>query len=174
MAAPVIVSHVYTGEPVTPAFSVRTSQNIELTEGEDYTIEYRNNIFCGNGEATITGIQKNPDEPVSAPITGTFVIVPPKAEITKAEAADHSIRLAFTDYRPIGATGYEVEYRKAGDVGWTMERAAEGAAEHTIKGLDGSASYEVRVRSYVTVPTMLQVELDYYSEYSDTLTVAVP
>ncbi len=57
---------------------------------------------------------------------------------------------------------------------WTTERAAEGAAEHTIKGLDGSASYEVRVRSYVTVPTMLQVELDYYSEYSDTLTVTVP
>ena len=102
------------------------------------------------------------------------MIVPPKAEITKAEAADHSIRLAFTDDRPIGATGYEVEYRKAGDVGWTMERVAEGAAEHTIKGLDGSASYEVRVRSYVTVPTILQVELDYYGEYSDTLTVAVP
>ena len=102
------------------------------------------------------------------------MIVPPKAEITEAEAADHSIRLAFTDYRPIGAEGYEVEYRKAGDVDWIMERAAEGAAEHTINGLDGSASYEVRVRSYVTALTTLQIELDYYSEYSDTLTVTLP
>ena len=56
--------NVYTGEPITPGFSVRTMQNLVLTEGEDYTVEYRNNILCGNGEATVTAIQKNPDEPV--------------------------------------------------------------------------------------------------------------
>lgn len=76
---------VCTGEPITPAFSVRTSQNIELTEGVDYTVEYSNNILCGTGEAIFTAIQKNPDEPVPAPVSSTFVIVPPKAENTETE-----------------------------------------------------------------------------------------
>ena len=166
--------YVYTGQPITPAFSVRTLQGIELTEGEDYTAEYRNNILCGNGEATFTAIQKNPDEPVPPPISGMFVIAPPKAEITETEVAADSIRLAFTDFQPIGATGFDVEYRKTGSDVWNTEKAAEGAAEHTIIGLDGSASYEVRVRAYVTAISSLFIEMDSYGEYSDTLTVTLP
>ena len=166
--------NTYTGEPITPIFSVRTSLNIVLTEGVDYTVEYSNNILCGTGEAVFTAIQKNPDEPVPAPIKATFVIIPPKAEITEAEGADHSIRLAFTDFWPIGVSGVDVEYRKVGAVDWITEKVAEGAAEHTIGGLDGGVTYEVRIRAYATAISMLQIESDFYGEYSDVLTVAVP
>ena len=58
--------------------------------------------------------------------------------------------------------------------GSQVKRAAEGAAEHTIKDLDGSSSYEVRVRAYVTAISSLQIEMDFYGEYSDTLTVTLP
>ena len=119
-------------------------------------------------------IEKNPDEPVPAPIKATFVIIPPKAEITEAEGADHSIRLAFTDFWPIGVSGVDVEYRKVGAVDWITEKVAEGAAEHTIGGLDGGVTYEVRIRAYATAISMLQIESDFYGEYSDVLTVAVP
>ena len=54
------------------------------------------------------------------------------------------------------------------------EMPPEGAAEHTIKGLDGGVSYEVRVRAYVTTLLLMQVETNIYGEYSDPLTVAVP
>ncbi len=85
------------------------------------------------------------------------------------------IRLAFTDLRPIGANGFEVEYRKAGSDVWVTEKVADGAAEHSIEGLEGGASYEVRVRAYVTAtPSLIPVESDFYGEYSDPLTVAVP
>lgn len=84
------------------------------------------------------------------------------------------IRLAFTDLRPIGANGFEVEYRKTGSDVWVTEKVADGAAEHTIEGLEGGASCEVRVRAYVTAPSLIPVESDFYGEYSDPLTVAVP
>ena len=166
--------NVYTGEPITPAFSVRTSENIELTEGVHYTVEYFNNILCGTGEAVFTAIMNSPDYPVPAPVRSTFVIVPPKAEITEAEGSDNSIRLAFADLWSIGVDGYEVEYRKVGSVDWITEQVGEGAIEHTITGLDGGVSYEVRIRAYAKAMTIVQIEMDQYGEYSDTMTVAVP
>lgn len=119
-------------------------------------------------------IMNSPDYPVPAPVRSTFVIVPPKAEITEAEGSDNSIRLAFADLWSIGVDGYEVEYRKVGSVDWITEQVGEGAVEHTITGLDGGVSYEVRIRAYAKAMTIVQIEMDQYGEYSDTMTVAVP
>ncbi|MBR3299474.1 MAG: hypothetical protein IKI64_09790 [Clostridia bacterium] len=166
--------YVYTGEPITPPFTVFTLQTIELTEGVDYTIEYFNNILCGTAEAAITAIKKNPDDPVSAPIRSSFVIIPPKAEINEAAGSDHAIHLAFNEFWSIGAEGFDFEYRKVGNIDWITESVAQGAAEHTIRGLDDGASYEVRIRTYVVTVTLLQTETRVYGEYSDTLTIAVP
>ncbi len=104
----------------------------------------------------------------------TFVILPPKAEITEAEGSDNSIRLAFADLWSIGVDCYEVEYRKVGSIDWIKEQVGEGAVEHTITGLDGGVSYEVRIRAYAKAMTIVQIEMDQYGEYSDTMTVAVP
>ena len=131
-------------------------------------------ISCGMGEATITAIMEDPDEPVPAPLKATFMIVPPAPQITETAVEDHAVRVVFDDFWEIGAAGYDVEYRRTGDVYWTIEKAAQGASSHTISGLDDGASYEIRVRAWVIGPNvLLKTDMPYYGEYGDIVTVEV-
>ena len=167
-------TNVYTGEPIRPYFIVHTEDGILLTEDVHYTVEYSNNTFCGVAGAKITAILDEPDEEVPEPITASFMIIPPKAEIDEIEGSSHEIYLSFTDYWEIGAEGYEVEYRKEGDDEWIAETVDKGDTEYTIQGLDNDITYEVRVRSYVSgFAPMIDIPMNYYSEYSDTETVTV-
>ena len=70
---------IYNGEAYEPAVTV-TYKNEPLTEGEDYTVEYSNNILPGKGVVTVTGAGK-----YSGSAKKRFVIG--KAENT-LEAAD--------------------------------------------------------------------------------------
>ncbi|MBR6871312.1 MAG: hypothetical protein IKM91_06815 [Candidatus Methanomethylophilaceae archaeon] len=163
-------TNTYTGEPIEPEFIVQTEKYITLREGVDYTIEYLDNVRCGIARVVVTPIVDDPDAPVPAPITTTFDIVPPKTEITGYEGSGHEIRLTFKDYLEIGAAGYEVEYRKTGDVDWTV-KAFDNVSQCTIDGLDSNQTYEVRARSYITEhePWVYNV----YGGYSDTVLIAV-
>ena len=52
---PAISTQAFTGEAVTPSFSVELYGQT-LTEGEDYKITYTNNVDCGIAQAKLTGI----------------------------------------------------------------------------------------------------------------------
>lgn len=171
-AFPLTPSIVYTGEPITTPLVVITKEGLSLKEGVDYTVEYSDNVLCGTATATVRSIAST-DGPAPAPITCTFCIVPPKTDILSAEGSDHSVRLAFTDYLSIGANGYEVDYRKSGDVEWAT-KAVANSAELTIGGLDGNEEYDFRARAYIdTFNPYLGVEMKAYSDYSDVKVVKV-
>lgn len=163
------ITYVYTGEPVEPAFIVRSKEGILLTEGEDYTAEFSNNILCGTAEAQFTTTEANPDGSIAGPVKTTFVIIPPKTEITEAERTGDTIYISFADVLKIGAEGYEIEYREKGTEEWTVATAEEGETEYTIQNLDRNTSYEVRVRSYVNgIYPLLDMQTKFCSEYSET------
>jgi len=48
--------YIYDGEPKIPTATVTNGKGDTLTEGEDYTVAYFNNINVGTGKVTITGI----------------------------------------------------------------------------------------------------------------------
>lgn len=51
-----IASVVYTGSPLTPALTVKNSENSTLTQGTHYTVAYTNNLNVGTANVIVTGI----------------------------------------------------------------------------------------------------------------------
>ena len=173
-AMPAQITSEYTGDAITPLFIVFTEEDAVLSEGKDYTIEYSDNIRCGIGKAIITAVLEDPDAEVPAPVTGYFMIIPPKAEILEAEGYDQALRISFADDWEIGAEGFMIEYRKTGSADWIVESAEKGETEYTIQDLESGASYEVRIRSYIVgIVPGIEISMDYYSEYSDTEVITV-
>ena len=68
---------IYTGEAITPKYSLINKYGVILEEGVDFKAEYSDNIVPGKGKITVTGINGN---------TGTrtfhFKILPPKITIS--------------------------------------------------------------------------------------------
>lgn len=50
-----IASQPFTGEAVTPALTVKDGKKV-LTEGEDYSVTYQNNVLVGTATAVISGM----------------------------------------------------------------------------------------------------------------------
>lgn len=48
--------YYYSGDECKPKFSKYSVDNVNLTEGKDYTLSYKNNVRPGNGTILITGI----------------------------------------------------------------------------------------------------------------------
>ena len=142
-----------------------------MTEGEDYTLQFSNNINCGIAKVEICDADGNSFDP---PAAAYFAIKPQKAEITEVSAENGKIRLTVTDQWASGISGYEAAYREDGSAEWQKVQVTEGSTL-ILDGLE-HGKYEVRVRAFVDTH---MAEKDvynsdiYYGEYSSTETVSV-
>ena len=169
-AYPVPHDNVYTGEPIIPGCDVRSSQNITLTEGRDYTLGYENNILCG-----IADLLVYPADETDGEIRTNFMILPQKAEISGLTAADGRIRVTVADQWATGIGGYEIEYRKEGEENWQTVTLTDGQTETELPEAESGVVYEVRARATVDgIMPIIQLPTPCYGEYSDTATVTVP
>jgi hypothetical protein len=145
--------------------------NVKMTEGEDYTLQFSNNVSCGIAKAEICDADGYSFDP---PAAVYFAIKPQKAEITKVSAENGRIRLTVKDQWESGISGYEAAYREAGSAEWQKVQVTEGTAL-ILDGL-GRGEYEVRVRAFVDT-RMAEKDVYnsdiYYGEYSGTETVSV-
>ena len=149
---------------------MKTSQRIILTEGKDYTLEYKNNILCGIADVVVY-----PTDGTDGEILTNFMIVPQKAEISGLTAADGTIRVTVADQWATGIGGYEIEYRKAGEKDWQTVTLTDGQTETVLPEPEAGAVYEVRARATVDgVIPVIQLPKPFYGEYSDTETITAP
>ena len=162
--------NVYTGEPITPGCVVKSKQGIVLTEGEDYTLGYENNIQCGIANLLVYPVGGGEEK-----LLTNFMILPEKAEISGLNAVDGTIRVTVADQWTTGIGGYEIEYRKQGEADWQTVILTDGQTEAMLPTPDSGAVYEVRARATVDgVTPLILLPAPCYGEYSDTVTVTVP
>ncbi|MBR4576195.1 MAG: hypothetical protein IKO25_03255 [Clostridia bacterium] len=162
--------NVYTGEPITPRCIVRSSQGVILTEGTDYAVEYGNNIRCGDADIVV-----RPAGREDGAISGHFMIVPGKAEISGVNEGDGMVRVTVADQWATGISGYEIEYRKAGEGKWQTVILADGKTEAVLSGLEAGAACEVRARATVEgLNAIIAVPMTYYGEYSEPVAFTAP
>ena len=161
----------YTGEPLTTALTVLAKGNSKLTENEDYTLKFSNNIQCGIALVELCDTDGNSFEPA---LFAHFGIKPQKAEITSITASENSIQLSVKDQYGSGINGYVVEYCEKGQEKWEQVRFNEGTS-FTISDLNAK-EYDVRVRAFVDTKDVSKDVYNadiYYGDYSATETVTL-
>ena len=161
----------YTGEPLTTALTVLAKGNSKLTENEDYTLKFSNNIQCGIALVELCDTDGNSFEPA---LFAHFGIKPQKAEITSITAAENSIQLSVKDQYGSGINGYVVEYCEKGQEKWEQVRFNEGTS-FTISDLNAK-EYDVRVRAFVDTKDVSKDVYNadiYYGDYSTVETVTL-
>ena len=168
---PVVASKEYTGEPVETSVMVLDEGNARMSEGQDYTLKFDNNVNCGIARVEICDPDGNSYEPQ---LFAYFAVKPQKAEITSVTSAADSITVTVADQWSSGISGYSIEYRESGSNQWNSQRITEGNTI-AITGLN-SGSYDVRVRSFVDTS---EAEKDvycqdiYYGDYSETVSIVI-
>ena len=130
----------YTGSAVTPKLEVRYSQTL-LTEGQDYTVSYKNNVNPGTATATITG--KGPYYTGTLTVNfnivkfdyGTvkmseakFVLAKDIVEYT-GSAIKPALSVTYGDHTYIEGTDYSVSY---------SDNINAGICTVTVKGINGN------------------------------------
>ena len=163
----------YTGEEIRPRVEViGEDHKTVFTEGVEYTLSYKDNIYCGVGTVIVTPIE-DPDEPdPMGDFDMLFVIKPAKAEIKSAESKGTSAVISLADQKEAKITGYKLDYREVGATEWKTKVFGPDSPVLTIDGLDGSKEYEFRACAYVDIPEDLQIggiQASYDGDYSDTV-----
>ena len=155
--------YVYTGKPIKPDVSL-SGFGIELTEGEEYTLEYADNVQCGTGRIKVTAIGKclDPADPFEKEFY--FVIAPPKVTVEEITAGGTSLRAKIRDLSLPGIAGYSVLYREAGTEKWLEEDSYDAGKDVVVKGLKPGTTYEVRTCAAVqmTEDAMFSGMQEYY------------
>lgn len=160
----------YSGQPIEPAVTV-TIDGKTLTPGQDYAVEYVNNLVPGTGTAIIRGIATASETlGYTGEVRKDFTITAPETEapeeppvITEIKAADVSLEGTRFDY-----TGKAIEPKVTVTVGGKVLTAGTdysltygnntqvGTATVTVRGLSnaqGGYSGEVKLTfSIVEVP----------------------
>ena len=161
----------YTGRPLETSCMVIGSGNTVLTEKEDYTLQFSDNVKCGIAVIEIRDPDGKSFEP---PLYAHFGIKPQQAVITSVKAGDGQFSLTVQDQWASGISGYTVDYSPAGQEEWTAESFTEGS-EFTISGLT-AGDYDIRVSAFVDTKGMekdvYNAEI-YYGDYSGVKTIAV-
>ena len=139
-----IPDQLYTGSPITPAFTVTMNGRV-LTAGTDYSVTYEYNTDIGTAKATITGLNG---------ITGTryitFNIVPEAMTSLSISARSKSaITLSWSKHN--SASGYEI-YR-ASSANGSYKKIATISSKNTTSyknsGLSASECYYYKIRMYM-------------------------
>lgn len=168
---PAVAAKEYTGEPVETTVMVLDENNSRMTEGQDYTLKFDNNIKCGIARAEICDEEGNSHDPQ---LFCYFAIKPQKAEITSVSGGSGSITVTVRDQWASGISGYSIEYCESGSNKWNRLKFTQGNTM-TVNDLSAS-SYDVRVRCYVDTSAAekdVYCQDVYYGDYSDTVTVTV-
>ena len=161
--------YVYTGEPIVTGSVVRSSQGVILEEGKDYTVEYANNVRCGAADITVLPAGGGKE------LRAHFMIVPAKAEITGVIGGDGPVLVTVADQWATGISGYEIEYRKAGEESWQKITLADGKTEAALPETEAGAALEIRARAAADgLNPILGSPASFYGEYSEIVTFPAP
>lgn len=135
----------YTGTALTPEATCESTQAYTPVYGEDYKIEYKNNVKCGKAVMHAVVLKDH----ISQPEDGYFYIVPAKATVNKAKAGKKKMTVTAKNQKSSGLTGYQYSYRIKGKKKWTTVRSSSN--KKTIKKLKKGKKYQVRVRGFVKI-----------------------
>lgn len=157
-------SYEYTGASIRPTVSVKY-KGVELVNGQDYTVSYKNNKAVGTATITITPVVKTIRTDVTGNITGftgtvtkTFKIVPKRVQgLTVTAASMTSAQLKWT--KQTGIDGYRIYRATSKDGEYELIKLITDASvtSYTNKGLTTGTTYYYKVRPYKTVSDKLYV-----------------
>ena len=141
--------YAYTGAEIRPEVLVYSvgSPGILLTEGDDYTLSYEDNIQCGVAKITATAV----GDVVEDEVFTYFPIRPAQAEIESVTAGKGSMTVKVKDQSESGLDGYQIQYRIQGDSEWQSVLIDAETTEAVIKDLEAEEQYEVQVSGYIYV-----------------------
>jgi hypothetical protein len=117
---------------------------VVLSQGKDYKVSYKNNEAIGTATIIVKGAK------VSASVT--FRIVPAAVKATVRSAASGTVTVSGDKARAgQKVSGYQVSYRAKGTSGWTAQTYPAWTLTATLKELQGTTGYMVRVRAWTNV-----------------------
>lgn len=135
----------YTGKAIKPKAVSDCFESYTPVLGEDYRIEYKNNVKCGKAIIHLVRLKDHMEQPED----GYFYIVPAKAVIKKITAGKKKLTINVKNQKSSGLTGYQYSYRVKGQKKWKNVRSTKNVK--TIKKLKSGKKYQVRVRGYVKI-----------------------
>lgn len=146
---------VYTGEPIYHSLPV-TDGLYQMTEGQDYTIEYKNNVNLGTATIVLEGIGY-----YYGTKEVTFDIALPKHyNLLYNRRSKTSISLTWDTFSTLD--GYELQqYIPSKKKYKTIKKIKGNCSSYTVKNLKPHTSYTFRIRGYKTIKGK-----KHYSSYS--------
>ena len=132
-----IKNQAQNGKALKPAVEVKLNGKV-LKNGTDYTVTYKNNKKPG--KATVTVKFKGN---YTGSKTGSFIIVPSKANITSLTASKDSITVKYSSVS--GAKTYQIAYRIKGTNKWNY--VTNKTTSKKISKLTTGKEYEVMIRA---------------------------
>lgn len=140
------VYYYYTGVERTPKPVVKY-EDVLLTEGTDYTVEYSNNIYPGTAKIEIRGING-----YLGSVSKSFYIARVNGLKTKSVGAT-VINLQWEKQKNV--TGYKVYQYNFSTKKWNMIKKIKGSnnSTYSVEGLKAGYGYNFKVRSYVVKGT---------------------
>ena len=142
------MTYAYTGKEVKPRITI-DAQIQQLVEDVDFKLKFENNIKCGVATITATGLGEV--VPEDNEVSGTFVIVPAKVEITDVSRNGSSMTVTVKDMNDSGLTGYRLQYRAKGTEEWQEVTVKAPNTALTVSGLDAGKDYEIQASGYTDV-----------------------
>ena len=141
-------SAAYTGQAITPDVTVSMGGRT-FVKGQDYTLEYSNNIDPGTATVKVAGAGVTYSGQSKSV---TFSITPPATDGLVLESAAAKSFTATWDEASCPVTGYQVQYGLKSNFKSAKSKTVKGAATTSLKvtKLKAKKTYYVRVRTYVT------------------------
>lgn len=151
---------VYSGQEIKPSIEKICAEPetdyqyvTDLTEGKDYTLEYKNNVLCGKAEISVIGtgeyggrIDNNEFFDELA-----FIILPAKAKITKAVGGNEKITIGFDSQKASGISGYVLSWNEKGSTQVQTKFVAPSSVSTVITGLQSGKEYDISLKAYVEI-----------------------
>ena len=151
-------SYTYNGEVKTPTVTVKDSNGKTLKKDVDYTVNYASGRkYVGKYTVKVT-FKGN----YSGSKTLSFTIKPAKTGISSLSAGSKRFTAKWSK-KTSQTTGYQIQYSRYSSFAKDKIKTISGYknTSATIKGLSGSKTYYVRIRTYKSVDGKR-----YYSDWS--------
>lgn len=142
------VKYVYNGKTKTPNVVVKDSKGKALKKGTDYTVTYasgRKNVGKYTVKVTLKGNY-------SGSKTLSFKINPAATTLTSLSAGKKQFTVKWKK-QSTQTTGYEIQYSTSKNMKSAKTATISNAktTSTTVKSLDASKTYYVRIRTYKAV-----------------------
>ena len=139
--------HSYTGKNREPRVRLYDGK-IQLKEGTDFTVTYKNNKNPGKAKITVKGIGN-----YKGTVKKYFYIAPKKAKIKSVKIDDSGSKITIKWRKDDKASGYKVYMaeKKNGKYKRIKTITSKKTTEYTKKGLDIKKDYYFKVRAYKNI-----------------------